>query len=180
MPVIELSTFIAAPAERVFDLSRSIDLHTASTAGTGERAIVGVTSGLIGPGEEVTWRARHLGVWQTLTSRITTYERPTHFADAMVRGAFARMEHHHYFEPIDGGTRMRDTFDFRSPFGLLGRVMDFVFLERYMRRFLIERNRVIKVAAESDGWSQYIANGPHTKNQPPGDSGLADRSPGGC
>lgn len=71
MPVIELATSIAAPIERVFDLARSIELHTNSTLSTGERAVAGVTSGLIGQDEEVTWRARHFGVWQSLTVRVT-------------------------------------------------------------------------------------------------------------
>ena len=156
MPVLELATSIAAPVERVFDLSRSIDLHMCSTADTGERAIAGVTSGLIGFAEEVTWRAKHLGIWQSLTVRITEFERPTHFADVMQRGVFRRMEHHHYFEPAPGGTLMRDLFTFESPLGLLGRLADFVFLERYLRSFLIERNRVIKATAESDAWRQFI------------------------
>ena len=95
MPVIQLSTFIAAPIERVFDLARSIDLHTDSTSRTGERAVSGITSGLIGPEQEVTWRARHFGVWQSLTVRVTAFERPTHFADAMLRGAFRRMRTRH-------------------------------------------------------------------------------------
>jgi ligand-binding SRPBCC domain-containing protein len=156
MPVIELATLIAAPVERVFDLSRSIDLHMSSTSRTGERAIAGVTSGLIGLGEEVTWRAKHFGIWQSLTVRIAEFERPTHFADVMQRGAFRRMEHHHYFEPTSTGTLMRDLFAFESPLGLLGRIADFLFLERYLRWFLIERNRVIKATAESEGWRQYI------------------------
>jgi ligand-binding SRPBCC domain-containing protein len=158
MPIIELVTFIAAPMERVFDLARSIDLHTASTAGTGERAVAGVTSGLIGLGEEVTWRARHFGVWQSLTVRITAFERPNHFADAMLRGAFRRMEHDHYFEPSSGGTAMRDVFTYEPPLGILGRIADFLFLERYMRSFLNERNRAIKAAAESDAWKQHLGN----------------------
>jgi ligand-binding SRPBCC domain-containing protein len=158
MPVIELTTSITAPIDRVFDLSRSIDLHTNSTSSTGERAIAGVTSGLIGPGEEVTWRARHFGVWQSLTVRVTVFERPTHFADAMVRGAFRRMEHLHYFEPSATGTTMRDVFTFESPLGILGRIADFLFLSRYMQSFLVERNRVIKATAESDDWKQYIRN----------------------
>ncbi len=158
MPTIELATFIAAPRERVFDLARSIDLHTASTASTGERAVAGVTSGLIGLGEEITWRARHFGVWQSLTVRITAFERPHHFADAMLRGAFQRMEHDHYFEPSSGGTAMRDIFTYESPLGTLGRIADFLFVERHMRSFLTERNRVMKAAAESDGWKQYLWN----------------------
>jgi ligand-binding SRPBCC domain-containing protein len=156
MALIELHTTIAAPIERVFDLSRSIELHIDSTSKTGERAIAGATSGLISLDQEVTWRARHLGVWQTLTVRITEFERPTHFADAMVRGAFYRMEHHHYFKPGNNGTMMRDVFAYELPLGMLGRIVDFVFLERYMRSLLIERNRVIKEAAESDNWVKYL------------------------
>ena len=158
MPTIELATSIAAPIDRVFDLARSIDLHTNSTSSTGERAIAGVTSGLIGPGQEVTWRARHFGVWQSLTVRVTVFERPTHFADAMLRGAFRSMEHHHYFEQSGSGTTMRDVFSFQSPLGILGRIADSLFLTRYMKSFLIERNRVIKATAESDDWKQYIRN----------------------
>lgn len=158
MPTIELATSIAAPIERVFDLARSIDFHTKSTSKTGERAVAGVTSGLIGPGQEVTWRARHFGVWQSLTVRITAFERPTHFADAMLRGAFRSMEHHHYFEQSVSGTTMRDVFSFQSPLGILGRIADSLFLTRYMKSFLIERNQVIKSTAESDDWKQYIRN----------------------
>jgi len=157
MPTIELETPIAAPPDRVFDLARNIDLHTASTSRSAERAVAGVTSGLIGLGQEVTWRARHFGVWQWLTVQITEFDRPTHFADVMLRGAFRRMEHHHYFEPAaDGSTKMRDVFSFESPLGILGRIADVLFLTRYMTSFLVERNRVLKDTAESNAWEQYV------------------------
>ena len=156
MAIIELTTDIEAPIGRVFDLSRSIELHINSTSRTGERAVAGVTSGLIGAGEEVTWRARHFGVWQSLTVQVDVFEPPTHFSDRMVRGAFRQMEHHHHFVRSSRGTIMRDVFAFQSPLGILGRVVDAVFLERYLRAFLIERNRVIKSTAESDEWRRYL------------------------
>ncbi len=156
MPTIELSTAIAAPIDRVFDLARSIDLHSRSMANTGERAVAGVTTGLIGLGEEVTWSARHLGIRQKLTSRITACDRPTHFADVMLRGAFHRMEHHHYFEVSGAGTVMRDVFTFASPLGILGRIVDALYLARYMRGFLVQRNRVLKATAESEDWRQHL------------------------
>jgi ligand-binding SRPBCC domain-containing protein len=156
MPVIELSTKIRAPIERVFDLSCSIDLHKTSTAHTGEQAVAGVTSGLIGLGEEVTWRARHFGVWQELTTRITQYTRPAHFRDSMVHGAFRRFDHDHFFAEREGVTLMRDVFDYDAPLGPLGRLADRLFLERYMRDFLIVRNRIIQEAAESEGWQRYL------------------------
>lgn len=80
MPVIRVETSINASAEICFDLSRSIDLHLDSTAETGERAIAGVTSGLIGMNEHVTWRAQHLW-WQELTSKITEFDRSNYFCD---------------------------------------------------------------------------------------------------
>jgi ligand-binding SRPBCC domain-containing protein len=159
MSVIQLTTSIDAPIERVFDLARSIDLHMNSTSSTDERAIAGVTSGLIGPGQEVTWRARHFGIWQCLTVRIGAFEPPIHFADVMARGAFRRMEHHHYFEKSSSGTIMRDIFSYEAPLGILGRIAELLFLDRYLRSFLVERNRVIKTAAESDAWTHYLGRG---------------------
>jgi ligand-binding SRPBCC domain-containing protein len=92
MSVIRLRTPIAAPPERVFDLARSIDAHQQSTSRTHERAIAGVTHGLIGLNQEVTWEACHLGIKQRLTVKITEYERPSRFQDTMIAGAFKIMK----------------------------------------------------------------------------------------
>jgi ligand-binding SRPBCC domain-containing protein len=156
VPLIELSTVICAPRERVFDLARCIDAHQDSTEATHERAVAGVTSGLIGPNDEVTWEAKHLGVRQKLTVRVTAFDRPAHFQDVMVRGAFKRMKHDHEFAELPNGTLMKDCFDFQSPLGILGRIVDWLFLARYMRRFLIRRNSVLKKLAESGAWSRYL------------------------
>ncbi|HET7231085.1 MAG TPA: SRPBCC family protein [Longimicrobium sp.] len=156
---IELITFIAAPRERVFDLARSIDLHQRSLEHTRERAVGGRTSGLIEMGETVTWRARHLGVMQQLTSRITGYDRPFWFRDEMVRGAFAWMVHDHWFDAAQGGTVLRDEFRFAAPLGPLGRVAERLVLRRYMTRFLEVRNAVIKRIAESGEWRQFLPDG---------------------
>jgi ligand-binding SRPBCC domain-containing protein len=156
---IELRTFIAAPRERVFDLSRSIDLHTRSMARTREEAVAGRTSGLIGLGETVTWRARHFGVRQRLTVRITGCERPRWFRDELVRGAFATMVHDHHFDPVDGGTEMRDVFRFSAPAGPLGRLVERLVLTAYMTRLLGERNAAIKSIAEGEEWRRMLHSG---------------------
>ena len=127
-----------------------------SMAHTGERAVSGVTSGLMALGQEVTWRARHFGVWQHLTSRITAFEKPFHFRDSMVRGAFRRFDHDHFFTPRGEITVMRDLFDFQSPFGLLGSLADRIFLIDYMRRLLLARHALIKTVAETEDWRRYI------------------------
>ncbi|MEP7015857.1 MAG: SRPBCC family protein [Verrucomicrobiota bacterium] len=156
MPVIKLSTLIHAPRERVFDLARSIDAHQDSTGGTEERAIAGVTKGLIGMNEEVTWEARHFGVRQRLTVRIVAFDRPIRFQDVMISGAFKSMAHDHDFAEHPAGTLMSDRFEFQSPLGIFGAIVDRIFLESYMRRFLKQRNEVLKHLAESTEWSSYL------------------------
>jgi len=158
MPVIELSTVISAPRERVFDLARSIDAHQDSTEGTSERAIAGVTTGLIGLNDEVTWEARHLGLRQRLTVRVTEFNRPQHFQDIMVAGAFKSMKHDHLFLEHAMGTQMNDRFEFQSPMGILGKIVDQLFLRAYMERFLVHRNGILKKLAESKEWSRYLVH----------------------
>jgi ligand-binding SRPBCC domain-containing protein len=156
MPLIKLETIIDAPIERVFDLARSIDLHAESMSGSHERAIDGVTTGLIDLGQTVTWEAVHFGFRQRLTSKISVCERPSHLQDVMVSGAFAGFIHDHYLSENNGVTMMKDEFNYRSPLGFLGKIADAVFLERYMTELLTERNRRIKQTAESDEWLRFI------------------------
>jgi ligand-binding SRPBCC domain-containing protein len=157
MPLIELTTIIHAPIERCFNLSRSIDLHKLSTEGTGEEAIAGVTSGLIGMGQQVTWRAKHFGIRQTLTSEITAFEHPYHFRDEMIEGAFRMIVHDHFFEVAGAKTIMRDVFRFESPGGILGTLFNNLVLGRYLRNLMTRRNQVIKEVAETDRWKIILS-----------------------
>lgn len=156
MAVVEFQLEVNAPIKRVFDLSRSIEVHLASTGKTQERAVAGVTSGLIGMNEEVEWEAIHFGVRQRLRSRITRFQEPTHFRDSMVAGAFRRFDHDHFFDEAGGGTLMRERFDYNAPLSFLGSLAERLFLSSYMRRFLWERARVVKAIAESDDWRRYL------------------------
>lgn len=157
MPILRISTLINAPTRRVFDLARSIDAHIASTEGTSERAIAGVISGLIEEGQTVRWEARHLGVTQHLTVRITKLRRPEFFEDEMVAGAFKRMRHRHEFVPAEAGTKMIDIFDFAAPLGPLGRLAEWLFLRSYMERLLRSRAAILKRIAESDEWRKFVS-----------------------
>ena len=158
MPVIELTTLIHAPRERVFDLARSIDAHQDSTSNTGERAVAGVTTGLIGLDDEVTWEAKHLGIRQRLSVRISAFDRPNHFRDIIIAGAFKTMVHDHMFADHPKGVVMIDRFEFTSPLGALGCLVDRLFLAAYMRRFLVRRNETLKSIAETDQWRAYLVN----------------------
>jgi ligand-binding SRPBCC domain-containing protein len=154
MPTIHLTTFVAAPADRVFDLARSIELHRKSMAHTQEEAIAGTTSGLIGLDETVTWKAKHLMKMRVLKSKITAMTRPLSFTDEMVDGDFKSIRHEHHFK---NGTLLIDLFHFETPYGGLGRLANQLFLTRYLKTLLETRNRAIKEYAESEKW-KFILN----------------------
>ena len=156
MPIIKIETKINAPIERVFDLARCIDLHEKTMSKHNEKAIAGVTKGLINLGETVTWKATHFGISQRLTSKITKYDRPKYFQDVMLKGAFKNFIHDHFFEKNESGTIMRDVFNYESPMWILGKIADLVFLEKYMRNLLEERNKLIKITAESESWKKFL------------------------
>ena len=159
MPTIRVSTDIGAPPDRCFDLARSVDAHVESATGTSERAVAGVTTGLLGPGDEVTWRARHFGVSQALASRITTFDPPHRFQDSMVRGAFAHFVHDHLFVATSGGTRMVDEIDYAAPGGPLGWLAERLFLTAYLTRFIRRRGLALKRLAESEDWRRFTKPG---------------------
>jgi ligand-binding SRPBCC domain-containing protein len=156
MPEIRLETFIDAPVERCFDLARSIDLHKLSLEHTGEKAIDGKTSGLIEKGEFVTWQARHFGIKQKLSVKITALSAPNYFCDEMTKGAFKIMRHEHFFESRQNGTLMIDKFYYEAPFRIFGRIFDYLVLKNYMERLLERRNQTIKRIAESEEWKKLI------------------------
>ena len=140
---------IQGAIERCFDAARDIDLHVRSLAETGERAIAGTTTGLIGLGETVTWRGRHFGVVQEFTSVISEFDRPRHFQDRMTKGAFASFVHDHDFEALGSSTRMVDSVTFSAPLGPLGVLAERLFLRRYLEGLLRQRGSAIKLAVES-------------------------------
>ena len=159
MVTIEEVTCIDAPIQRCFDLARSVEVHVLGNVHYGEQVVAtaGVTSGLIGASQQVTWRAKHFGVWQQLTSEITELDPPSYFRDEMVKGIFRYMEHDHQFRQLPSGqTEMRDTFVVAAPLAVLGRLAEILFLREYMRKLLHERNVVIKRVAESSEWRQYL------------------------
>ncbi len=148
MPEILIETQIHAPAEKCFDLMRDIRIHTETTMETDERAVAGVTEGMIGPGQTVTFEGKHFGFKQRLTVRVTEFERPTLFVDEMTEGNFRSFKHIHEFVTVRSGTLMRDRLIWTSPFGIVGRIVDELLLKRHLRDLVSKRNLRLKQLAE--------------------------------
>lgn len=148
MTTIKLTTKIIAPKQIVFDASRSIDIHQQSASPTNEKAIAGVTSGLINLNETVTWRGKHFGFYLTHKSRITAMHLHDYFVDEMEKGKFKSFRHEHFFEEENGYTIMKDKLQYETPFRIFGRLFDVLFLEKHLINFLLERNKVLKTISE--------------------------------
>ena len=156
MSFIQLTTFVAAPQERVFDLSRSVDLHKHSMSKYEEKIMKGTMTGLMNLQDEVTWKAKHLWKERVLRVRVTELRRPAYFKDEQVDGDFLSMKHEHHFKQIENGTLMIDILDFESPYGGIGRVFNSIYLTRYMQKLIEQRNQVIKEYAESAKWQNIL------------------------
>jgi ligand-binding SRPBCC domain-containing protein len=148
MTTINLITKINAPKQIVFDASRNIDIHQQSASPTNEKAIAGVTFGLINLNETVTWRGKHFGFYLTHKSRITVMNLYDYFVDEMEQGKFKSFKHEHFFEKENGITIMKDKLQYETPFGIFGSLFDFLFLKKHLTNFLLERNKILKEVSE--------------------------------
>jgi hypothetical protein len=165
---IEEITTIAAPIQRCFDLSRSVEVHLFANVHSGEQALAigGLTSGLTELSDQVTWRAKHFGIWQNLTSEVTAIESPTYFQVTMVKGVFRSMQADHIFRTLPSGAiEMKDLFRIAAPLPILGPLAELLFLRSYMLSLVRERNAVIKQLAESSNWQRYLPSQSDTPAQ---------------
>jgi ligand-binding SRPBCC domain-containing protein len=113
-------TALRAPADAAFAASLSVEDHLGSMARSRERAIGGITTGQIGAGQSVTWKARHFGITWTMTSQVTELQEPSRFVDEQIHGPFKTFRHEHLFNPTTDGIEMLDNIAFTAPFGALG------------------------------------------------------------
>lgn len=158
MPTIHLTTFIAAPAPIVFDLSRHIGLHKESMSAYKEEAVAGTRFGLIEKEETVTWRARHFFKTRLMRVKITEMKKPEMFTDELAQGDLKMMKHEHYFKPCDNGTILIDLFHYEPKYGVIGEWFSNLYLTKYLRRLLEMRNNTIKDYAESGRWKKLLIN----------------------
>lgn len=136
-----METFIPRPIDVVFRASLDVDLHQLSMKASGEHIVGGVTHGVMQLGDTVTWRAKHFGIWWTMTSKITSMTKPSNFVDEQIQGPFRSFRHSHDFLGVEGGTLMTDHLDVESP--ALGFIVEPALLTPYLNRLIRRRNQAI-------------------------------------
>lgn len=156
MPLIEVQTEINADIQTCFDLARDVGFYQKSLKKTTEIPVAGKISGLIEKGDYVTWETNHLVFTQLLVLKVSEFISPVLFVDEMVKGDFKSYRHEHIFKNNKNGTTMTDRFYFKSPYGVIGKIVDAIILKRYMRKLIITRNNALKMKAEQVTAKQKI------------------------
>ena len=156
MPSIHLTTFIAAPVERVYDLSRHVALYRLLFQNRKESFSSGAAGSLLTRNETVSIVVKHAGKSRMMMIKITDLKRPQSFTEVQVKGDLENFKHEHHFKPVDNGTILIDMIDFEGPRDVIGKLIGRFYLKDYLERFLQKRNTLIQQYAESEKWRAVL------------------------
>jgi ligand-binding SRPBCC domain-containing protein len=154
---IHLTTFIAAPVDRVFDLSRHLALYKLIFHSRKERLSSGAASTLIGKGETISIVAKHAGRSRMAMLKITTFQRPVLFIEEQVKGDLQNYKHEHHFKAVDNGTIVIDIVDFGIPKDIIGKIFGKVYFKKYLEELLRKRTELIRSYAETEKWRAVLS-----------------------
>ena len=158
------SILIAAPIERCFLLSTSIEIVALTLAMRPVRykssGRDGKLSGMILANDQLLWRGWKFGLPQMHETLITGFNQPIFFQDTMGRGRFAAFQHDHHFTETPTGTLLEDELRFSMPFGFAGALVGRFIMVPHIRGLLHRRFALLKRLAEGEGWRQYLDSKP--------------------
>lgn len=150
MALIEVETEINADIQTCFDLARDVDFYQESIKNSKEIPIDGKISGLVDLNDHIVWEAKHLGFVRHLTLKVTEFNNPSLFVDEMIDGEYKSYRHEHVFKKNGNKSIMIDKFYFESPYGIIGKLVDWVFLKKYLTKMLKKRNKILKDKVENN------------------------------
>ena len=157
MAGIHLTTFIAAPIERVFDLTRNLAVYKYVFNSRKEKFSSRAGANLLTKGETVSIIAKHLGKERLSTLKITTLDKPVLLVEEQTKGDLLLYRHEHHFKPIDNGTIVIDLIDFGVPRDLVGRYLGKIYLKNYLEELTRKRNEAVRSYAETEKWRAVLS-----------------------
>ncbi len=95
-------------------------------------------------GALIDYTVKVMGIQTRWTTLITDYDPPRRFVDVQLRGPYSFWHHTHFFDEIDGATRMKDEVRYGMPFGPLGEVVRMLHVERQIQNIFDYRLKVIE------------------------------------
>ncbi|MCK6617485.1 MAG: SRPBCC family protein [Cyclobacteriaceae bacterium] len=84
------------------------------------------------------------GIPMNWTTEITHVQEPYYFVDEQRFGPYALWHHQHHFKEVAGGIEMTDEVNYAVPFGIIGRMANWLFVERELNRIFDFRYKVLE------------------------------------
>ncbi len=156
MPKIHITTFINAPIDRVFNLSRCLALSKMALKGGNEQLLSSSAANMVAAGETITLRAKHMGKTREITARVTDFTLPDGYTEEQIKGNLKSFRHEYHFKKVDNGTIMIDLVEFEGPRDLAGSLAGKFFLKSYFEKNVKKKNDLIRQYAESEKWKAVL------------------------
>lgn len=157
MSTIHVTTFVAAPAARVFDLSRNLSIYRKIFKQGAEQFSSTAGGNLLNQGDTILINAKHLGKIRSVTLKITAYNKPWFYTEEQIRGDLFSYKHEHHFKEAENGAIMIDIIEYEYPRDMIGKLLGKLYMKKYMEELVNTRNRLIKDYAESEKWKAVMA-----------------------
>ena len=157
MPSLHLTTFIAAPVGRVFDLSRNLAVCKYVFNSRKETFSSGVGANLLSNGETVTITAKHAWKKRSSMLRLTVLQKPFLFVEEQVKGDLQNFRHEHHFKEVNNGAIMIDLVEFGLPRDIIGKLLAKMYLRKYLEELILKRHEAIKLYAETERWRAVLS-----------------------
>ena len=109
----------------------------------------------MGPGRIIDYQIYLLGIpihWRTL---ITDYNPPNMFIDQQIKGPYNMWHHTHTFHKVEGGVEIKDKVVYSIPFGILGRILNYLWIRIDLENIFVHRKKVIDKLFENNDFKSY-------------------------
>lgn len=131
-PLKEVFAFFATPENLARLTPRSLDFQVLTPSPIEMKA-----------GTLFDYQIRLAGLPVRWTTLIDAYDPPRRFVDVQLKGPYSYWHHTHTFEEKDGGTEVTDRVVYLMPFGLLGNLLNSIWVRRDLEHIFKYRKKVI-------------------------------------
>jgi len=141
---LERKQYINLPIKTVFKFFSSPENLEQITPKTLRFKILSPSPIKMGPGALIDYTIRLFFIpvhWRTL---ISEYNPPFTFIDQQLKGPYSFWHHTHTFIEKDGGVEIIDSVRYSIPFGLIGRILNWLWIRKELERIFDYRFKAIE------------------------------------
>jgi ligand-binding SRPBCC domain-containing protein len=141
---LERELFVPRPRPAVFEFfSKPENLQEITPPWLGFRILTPLPMALQ-QGSTIGYALRVRGIPVRWLTEIERWDPPFQFVDVQTKGPYRLWRHTHRFVERDGGTTILDSVEYALPFGILGRLVDRLWVARDLSRIFDYRAQRVR------------------------------------